>query len=228
MSERHANRTLLRSTRNSKHVTRRPNGAFGRRHAGNSERMNRKMLGIYLNDHLAGSVVGSSLAQAVRAPEPRATITDAPVGEIAREIEEDQADSDGGDGASRHPSQAERGSRSLVVTEFGMRLKPNGRLVGYSPLSRVIELEGSHDWDHRQARALALDGQLEDDPPIAGIDFERLAARAEGQRDRVEDLRVSARARRSTELQARLDRHVELRRGSAGPAREALDGGPAT
>ena len=148
------------------------------------------MLGIYLNDHLAGSVVGSSLARRFER-QNRSNDYGRPIGEIAREIEEDQAAlMEVMDRVGVRRKQARLAIAR--VTELGMRLKPNGRLVGYSPLSRVIELEGL---------TIGITGKLElwrsmaalgDDPPIAGIDFERLAARAEDQRDRVEDLRVRA------------------------------------
>jgi hypothetical protein len=78
------------------------------------------------------------------------------------------------------------------VAELASRLKPNGRLLGYSPLSRVMELEGLtmgitgklELWRSLQA----LDGGVD----LDAVDFEALAARAERQRDRVEDLRVRA------------------------------------
>jgi hypothetical protein len=79
------------------------------------------------------------------------------------------------------------------VTELGTRLKPNGRLVGYSPLSRVLELEGltiGITGKLELWRSLeALDGGSAE---TGGMDFAALAARAEDQRDRVEDLRVRA------------------------------------
>ena len=43
-----------------------------------------------------------------------------------------------------------------AVTEMAGRLKPNGRLIGYSPLSRVVELEGLTIGVTGQARALAV------------------------------------------------------------------------
>jgi hypothetical protein len=78
------------------------------------------------------------------------------------------------------------------VAEKVMRLKPNGNLFRYSPLSRVLELE---------ALTMGITGKLElwrsmeaveNGNRIPGFDFSELARRAEAQRDAVEDLRVSA------------------------------------
>jgi hypothetical protein len=78
------------------------------------------------------------------------------------------------------------------VAEKAMRLKPNGKLIGYSPLSRVTELEGL---------TMGITGKLElwrsleavrDGSALSDVDLEKLIARAESQRDRVEDLRIKA------------------------------------
>lgn len=152
--------------------------------------MDQKMLGIYLNDHHAGSVVGSSLARRFER-ENRGNDYGRPIGEIAREIEEDQAALvEVMDRVGVRRKQA----RLVIarVAELGMRLKPNGRLIGYSPLSRVIELESLTIGITGKLELWRSMAALEDGPGIAGFDFERLAARAEDQRDRVEDLRVRA------------------------------------
>jgi hypothetical protein len=114
-----------------------------------------------------------------------------PIGKIAREIEQDQATLlEVMDRVGVRRKRVRLGIARMV--EIGTRFKPNGKLVGYSPLSRVLELEGLtmgitgklELWRSMQA--------LENGSRSAGVDFERLAARAEEQRDRVEDLRVQA------------------------------------
>jgi len=73
------------------------------------------------------------------------------------------------------------------------RLKLNGQLRGYSPLSRVVELEGLA---MGIAGKLALWRALERNRnSIEGFDFEALAERAGDQRDRLEQLRLAAVAR---------------------------------
>ncbi len=80
------------------------------------------------------------------------------------------------------------------VAEKVGRLKPNGQLRGYSPLSRVLELEGlamgitgkKGLWEGLRDRGVEA-------PP--GVDFEQLAIRAEEQRATVEGLHSIAAAR---------------------------------
>ena len=73
------------------------------------------------------------------------------------------------------------------------RLKPNGRLRGYSPLSRVIELEGLAIGIAGKARMWrSLESTL--GGRFAGLDLGALAERADRQRARVEELhRLAAR-----------------------------------
>jgi hypothetical protein len=152
--------------------------------------MDRKLLGIYLNDHLAGSVVGGNLARRI-ARQNEGNEYGRKVAEIARDLDEDQA--------TLRELMERAGVRQkqlrLVaarITELATRLKRNGQLIGYSPLSRVLELEGL---------AMGITGKLElwrslqaveDGAELGGIDFASLAARAADQRDRVEELRVNA------------------------------------
>jgi hypothetical protein len=71
------------------------------------------------------------------------------------------------------------------------RLKPNGRVLSYSPLSRLIELEGL---------ALGITGKMllwralgeTLGPTYAGADFSALAERADAQRKELEPLRLDA------------------------------------
>jgi len=98
------------------------------------------LLRIYLNDHLAGSALGLALA--------RRTLRNNREGELGeflrrlvREIEEDRAtllEVMRALGVPRNPVK-EPAARMLEIVG---RLKLNGRLRGYSPLSRALELEG--------------------------------------------------------------------------------------
>jgi hypothetical protein len=86
-------------------------------------------------------------------------------------------------------------SRSKVAGAWAAeklgRLKLNGRLTGYSPLSRLVELEMLH---------LAITGKIQlwqalDETQasrLAQFDLPGLAKRAESQRVRVERLRLDA------------------------------------
>jgi len=152
--------------------------------------MNQRMLGIYLNDHLAGSVVGSRLAQRI-VRENEGNDYGTKVAGIAREIEEDRSTLR--QLMARLGIGEQRARLAMAwVAEKAMRLKPNGKLVGYSSLSRVLELE---------TLTVGITGKLElwrsmeaveNGSKIPGFDFRELAQRAESQRDLVEDLRVRA------------------------------------
>lgn len=102
--------------------------------------MDRKLLAVYMNDHLAGSAIGKSLARRI-AQQNEGNDYGREVAEIAREIEDDQATL-----LEVMRRAGVRRTRIRLVfarlTELATRLKPNGRLFGYSPLSRVLELEG--------------------------------------------------------------------------------------
>jgi hypothetical protein len=81
------------------------------------------------------------------------------------------------------------------------RLKLNGQLRGYSPLSRLLELEGL---------ALGIEGKLAlwrslrqvagEEPRLAPVDFDGLVQRAKAQLDELEAQRLRAAA---TALHAR-------------------------
>lgn len=152
--------------------------------------MNRKLLSIYLNDHLAGSVVGSRLAQRI-VRENKGNDYATRIARISREIEEDRATLR--QLMDRLGIEEHRARMAMAwVTEKAMRLKPNGSLFGYSSLSRVQELE---------TLTMGITGKLElwrsleaieNGNRIAGFDFGHLVHRAEAQRDAVEDLRVRA------------------------------------
>lgn len=145
-----------------------------------------RYLPIYLNDHLAGATVGVELARRVHASNRDNEAMAAALGRIAAEIEADRKTLE--DvlerlGVSRDPLKP----RAAWLLERLGRLKPNGQLRGYSPLSRVLELEGL---------AMGITGKLDLWRTLgglelgvrAGVDFDALVGRAEEQRAVVTDL----------------------------------------
>lgn len=150
-------------------------------------------LEIYLNDHLAGATGGVELARRVRKNNAGEHEFATSLSRVCEEIEADRATLEtlvDGLGIARDRFKP----IGAWVGEKVARLKPNGRLRGYSPLSRVLELEGlamgitgkKALWEALRDRDLVA-------PP--GIDFEQLALRAEEQRAAVEGLHSIAAAR---------------------------------
>jgi hypothetical protein len=96
-------------------------------------------LAIYLNDHRAGAAGGARLARRV-AHNNRSNRWGPRLGELAEAVSADKAKLDevrtvlGVSGGALKRTGA-------VVAELGGRLKPNGHILTYSPLSRVIEVE---------------------------------------------------------------------------------------
>ena len=142
--------------------------------------MNRKRLGIYLNDHLAGATVGRELASRSLGSN-RGTAYGGFLEDLLEDIEKDrQALEDLMErlGIGKDPVK-------VVFAWAGEkvgRLKMNGQLRGYSPLSRLEELEGLAlgVWG-KLALWEALRELADRDPILREVDLERLIQRAESQ-----------------------------------------------
>jgi hypothetical protein len=97
-------------------------------------------LTIYLHDHLAGSTAGVELARRA-ARQNQGSDYGAFLDELAKEIAEDRASLEAimrNLGTGRDEL---KNALAWTGEKLG-RLKLNGRLTSYAPLSRVIELEG--------------------------------------------------------------------------------------
>jgi hypothetical protein len=150
-----------------------------------------RLLEIYLADHLAAATAGV---------------------ELARRTATSNAETEFGGVLRRLTAEIEDDRRTLqtIVADFGFResktkeaiawvgekvgrLKLNGQIRGYSPLSRVLELEAL---SVGVAGKLALWQSLQAVPGTAErlgtIELDKLADRAQGQRNEIEELRVRA------------------------------------
>ena len=100
------------------------------------------LLAIYLNDHHAGSTAGLELARRARGSNEGTELGEF-LGRLVVEIEEDR------EALERIMDRLEV-RRDPLKQGFGWaaekvgRLKLNGQILGYSPLSRLVELEGLH------------------------------------------------------------------------------------
>jgi hypothetical protein len=153
--------------------------------------MDRKLLRIYLQDHLAGSTGGLQLARRVRGAN-EGTPYGEPLAKLADDIEADRRAlesvmDDLGFGADRSKNIA------FWMAEKAGRLKLNGQLTGYSPLSRMIELEGLITGvNAKRSLWLTLVDVAESEPELDAERLRRLVERAEQQLDTLHELRARA------------------------------------
>jgi hypothetical protein len=150
-----------------------------------------RYLPIYLNDHLAGSTVGVELVRRTLAENEGTELGEFLRGLLA-EVEEDRATlvqlmDTLGIARSRVKIAA-----AWTAEKVG-RLKLNGQLRGYSPLSRLVEIEGlASGIERKRALWLALYAIRDRDHRLRDIDIDALAERARSQRERLEPYRLAA------------------------------------
>jgi hypothetical protein len=148
-------------------------------------------LAIYLNDHLAGSTVGVELAKR-SAKANEGTEYGPELARIAAEIDEDR------DALKTMLDELDitedklKTSAGWLAEKFG-RLKLNGSLLSYNPLSRLIELEGLFLGVNGK-RAMWLNVQASVGARVKSVDLTDLIARAESQSERLEAMRTTAAA----------------------------------
>lgn len=150
-----------------------------------------KLLGIYLNDHLAGAMGGLELAERCL-DNNRGTALGATLERVIAEIKEDravlQAIMDAMEVRQNPAKQA-----IVWVAEKVSRLKLNDQLTGYSDLSRLLELE---------TLCLGVEGKVKlwtslsavkgDHPALGDVDLDALTRRARRQHEMLESHRVEA------------------------------------
>lgn len=141
-----------------------------------------ELLPIYLNDHLAAATAGVDLAKRAAGSNDGTEFGEF-LHDFAAEAEADRnqlEDIISRLGVKRDELKVGAG---WLAEKLG-RLKLNGRLLEYSPLSRVIELEGLIAGTHaRQSLWRTLAALAPDEPRIADIDFVQLVQRTEEQLD---------------------------------------------
>ncbi|HEV2778462.1 MAG TPA: hypothetical protein VGX25_03595 [Actinophytocola sp.] len=147
------------------------------------------LIGIYLNDHLAGAIVGTDLAKRLAAAE-----RDRPGGQalarLADEIDEDQAALRDMMAALGVPVRRYKTVAAWAAEKLS-RLKPNGRLLARSPLSAVLELEALRlGVEGKAAGWRTLRARAERDPRLDPDRLGELIDRAHRQIDELERLRV--------------------------------------
>ncbi|CAM5474115.1 hypothetical protein GCM10010329_30680 [Streptomyces spiroverticillatus] len=152
-----------------------------------------ELLGIYLNDHLAGATSGLELFRRAAGSQARKQ-AQTPLSELAQQVREDR------DSLLRIMADlsvpAERSKVALGwLAEKAGRLKPNGHLFARSPLSDVLELEAMLLGVRGKASCWrTLHARADTDPRLRAEQLDTLLERAQQQSARLEELRLAAAA----------------------------------
>jgi hypothetical protein len=153
--------------------------------------MDRKLLRIYLQDHLAGSTGGLELARRTRGANADTTYSE-PLAKLADDIDADRRSLETimeelGFGADRAKNMA------FWAAEKAGRLKLNGQLTGYSPLSRMVEIEGLISGVNAKLSLWRTLRDVADSlPELDAGRIDRLIERAEQQIGTLQELRSRA------------------------------------
>jgi hypothetical protein len=147
-----------------------------------------KYLATYLNDHLGGATFGVELVRRA-AGENQGSALGAFLSELTQELEADRAALKAAMDELGVSADRAKIAAGWAAEKVG-RLKPNGQLRGYSPLSPVVELEGLLVGIQGK---LSLWRALAEVADALGLDrarMEALAARAQRQQADVEGHRL--------------------------------------
>jgi hypothetical protein len=149
------------------------------------------LLGIYMNDQLAMGVIWREVAQR-SAGSNEGTALGQAVERVAAQIAEDVTTFEQlmdrlGIGRSRVKTSL------AIAAERAGRLKLNGRLFEYSPLSRFVELDFlAAGIEGKKILWANLRDFAELSTRLPDVDFDHLVERAQAQRDELEPFRAQA------------------------------------
>ena len=158
---------------------------------GTFDNVNEKLLRIYLQDHHAGSNAGLELARRVLGANQGNEYGQA-LAPIVDEIAADKKALESIMDDLGFGPDSIKDAGAWALEKVG-RLKLNGQIKGYSPLSRVVELEGLMTGITGKIGLWAALLQIApDEPRLDAARLERLRASGESQRATVEALRERA------------------------------------
>jgi hypothetical protein len=150
-----------------------------------------ELLGVYLNDHLAGSSAGLELAEKLR-DNNQGTELGKVMAALHHDIDQDRATLEELMGRLEvEPHRVKQAAGWLVERLSRLRLNP--ALTGSAELTRLLETEAlSLGIEGKLSMWLALKEASGRDPRLAGTDFDHLVERARGQRRALEPHRLAA------------------------------------
>jgi hypothetical protein len=161
------------------------------------EQMEReRLLHIYLGDHLAAITGERELAKRCMSSNKATALGDHLEHRLIPALQEDRATLLSAMTASGAPKAGWKQGAVWVAVRAG-RLKLNGQMTGYSPLSRLLELEGLCLGAEGRMCLWATLTRVSDSRPLLGdFDFAAQHMRAQDQRGELETHRLEA-ARRA-------------------------------
>jgi hypothetical protein len=156
--------------------------------------LNRDLLRIHLNDHLALLAGGIAATERTRANNEGAPMADA-LKAFSADLREDRRHLEGVLTALRLRRNPAKPAAAVAAERLG-RFKLNGQLTGYSPLSRLLELEGVVLVAEAQ-RALwtGLREVAPHEPVLAALPLDELASRSRRWHDEFDRYRLEAATR---------------------------------
>jgi hypothetical protein len=150
-----------------------------------------KLLRIYVQDHVAGSTAGLNLARRSAGSNKGTTYGD-DLARIADEIAQDRQTLEAIIDELDIPRDQVKNALAWGAERAG-RFKLNGQLTGYSPLSRLVELEGLISGiSGKISLWRALLELVPQEPRLDAERLQELIERGEEQRRTVEELRTRA------------------------------------
>lgn len=153
--------------------------------------INRKLLRIFMQDHLAAATAGLELARRAQGANQGTTYGDE-LKRIANAIDEDRRTLEGMHTALGFGPDRAKIAWAWAGEKVG-RLKLNGQVTGYSPLSRVEELEALIAGISAKLSLWRILLEVaEHEPRLDTGELQRLIERGEEQRTAVEELRTRA------------------------------------
>ena len=148
-------------------------------------------LTIYLNDHLGGATFGLELARRARAAN-RGNEFGAFLDDLSVAIEEDRRELERIIERLGRPRDQLKSAVGWLTEKAG-RLKPIGRLVGYSPLSRLLEIEGLNGGVQAKLTLWrALRAAAPSEPRLDERELDTLIGRAQAQLEGIASMHARA------------------------------------
>jgi hypothetical protein len=145
-----------------------------------------QLLHVYLNDHRTGAIAAHQLAVRSRSANEGTEFGDF-LDDFVPELEADMDQLDTLFDRCSIPKNRVKLVAARVATALG-RFKLNGRLSGYSPLSRLLEFQSLSVGVLGKRQLWTTIAALPPDHPASGLDTASLIARADVQAQRLEKL----------------------------------------